>query len=355
MMALVAGISSIAREHLADQSLAEAAVRQFPDVLRSCDSLEFDSAAQTVAYTIWHLADRYGRVTQVLDRLFELGHLPMRLRGATVLEVGAGPAPALYAIRDYYDDLLAWIAADELSIEAAPIRLLASIDRGAAWSTLLHRLSEALWSTHWPRTETPLPFAISYDNLVGFSVRDIHVEGIEQSTRSIEAEFERSGEGISENAARQLALEDGFYPPSAYDLIIMCNFLTNVTFTERFEAEISELARSLTPGGLLIVLGGVGRDYPEIYEKLRGIIEASRLRSLNGFDEPLNAQAEDWQRRLVSAQIRGDVAFASAMAQQAFISIASKLPADIVGLEQIVSFPRFRVHAWKNEWRRRTS
>ena len=280
---LIAGISSIAREHLADQASADAAVRQFPDVLRSCDLLDFDTTAQTVAYMIWHLADRYGRITQVLDRISELGHLPIKLRGTTVLEVGAGPAPALYAVRDYYDDLRTWIAAAKLGVEVAPATVLASIDRGVAWSSLLHRLSEALWSLYWPRPETPLPFAISYGNLAGFSARDLHVETLEQNARMIEMEFERSGEYISIHAARQLGLEEGAHPPSAYDMIIMCNFLTNTKITRQFEAEIGELARSLTPGGLLVVLGGQGGEYPKIYEKLYDIMNASRLRRLAGF------------------------------------------------------------------------
>ena len=350
---LIAAISSVAREHLADQAMADAMVRHFPAVLRSCDSLDFDSAAQTVPYMIWHLADRYGRVTQVLDRVFALGHLPIKLQGATVLEVGAGPAPALYAVRDYYDDLRAWITSAELGVDAAPTTVLAAIDRGVAWSALLHQLSETLWSLYRPRPETPLPFEIGYDNLAGFSARDLHIGSIERSARAIEMEFERSGEDISRHTARQFALADGAYPPSAYDMIIMCNFLTNTQLTQRFETEIAELARSLTPGGLLLVLGGQGGEYPGIYERLHGIVAASRLRPLEGFDAPIQAQANDWERQLVSAQIRGDVAFASAMAQQTFTSVAAELPADIVNLDQIVTFPRFRVHAWKNEWHRK--
>jgi hypothetical protein len=213
--------------------------------------------------------------------------------------------------------------------------VLASIDRGAAWSSLLHRLSETLWSLYRPRAETPLPFAISYDNLAGFSARDLHIDTIEQNTRAIEMEFERSGEDISTHTARQFALEDGAYPPSAYDMIIMCNCLTNTKLTQQFKA-------------------GQGAEYSAIYQKLCDIMKASHLRQLVGFDEPLQAQASDWQRQLISAQIRSDVAFASAMAQQTFISIAAELPTDIVMLDQIVSFPRFRVHAWKNEWQHRT-
>jgi len=74
---------------------------------------------------------------------------------------------------------------------------------------------------------------------------------------------------------------------------------------------------------------------------------------VSGFNEPLQAQADEWQRRVISAQIRSDVAFAAAMAQAAFTEVMTDLPADIVELNRTVSFPRFRVHAWKNEWPRR--
>jgi hypothetical protein len=354
LAALVAAITNVARGHLTAETVADAMVRQFPAVLHSCDSLNFDGAAETVSYMIWHLADRYGRVTQVVDRLFALGHLPIRLRGTTVLEVGAGPAPALYSVRDYYDDLRTWISSASLGIDAAPTTVLASIDRGPAWSSLLHQLSENLWSLSWPRPETMLPFSIGYANLAGFSPRDLHVSAIDNNAGAIEREFEFAGEDISMHAARQFALEDGGYPPSAYDMIIMCNFLTNTDLTQRFEAEIAELTRSLTPGGILLVLGGHGGNYPAIYERLRGIVAASRLHQLTGFEEPLKAHSADWQRHLISAQIRSDVAFASAMSQVAFRGIATELPTDIVKLDETVDFPQFRVHAWKNEWQRRS-
>jgi len=47
-------------------SLAEIAPR-LPRVLRDCDSLTFDTDAEVRAYAALHLADRYGRVLQVLE------------------------------------------------------------------------------------------------------------------------------------------------------------------------------------------------------------------------------------------------------------------------------------------------
>lgn len=302
--ALIAAISRVARGYLLREETADAAVRQFPSILRCCDVLDFDTLAQTVSHMIWHLADRYGRVTQVLDLVFAEGHLPIRRRGVTVLEVGAGPAPALFAVRDYYDDLRNWAASTGLDIKVAPVTVLNSIDRGSAWSALLHTLSETLWKIDSPRSETTLPFAIGYDDLTDFSARGQHVNAIDRQARAIQDEFDRSDEYVSKQAARQFALDDGDYPPGAYDLIIMCNFLTNEKITQRFEAEIREIARSLSPGGLFIVLGGVGKLYPAIYKKLRDIVASSQLRPLAHFDVPLQFQVDEWQSRIVGAQIR---------------------------------------------------
>jgi hypothetical protein len=45
----------------------------------------------------------------------------------------------------------------------------------------------------------------------------------------------------------------------------MCNFLTNTSFATDFEPEIRELGYSLTPGGVLLILGATGGLYPQVY------------------------------------------------------------------------------------------
>jgi hypothetical protein len=68
----------------------------------------------------------------------------------------------------------------------------------------------------------------------------------------------------TEQYAQEFALQSEMYRPSAYDLIVICNFLTNTSFTTEFKAEIRELSRSLTPGGILLVLVGTGGLYPQV-------------------------------------------------------------------------------------------
>jgi hypothetical protein len=135
----------------------------------------------------------------------------------------------------------------------------------------------------------------------------------------------------------------------------MCNFLTNTDITEQFAAEIELLSTALSPGGLLIALGAVGGNYPAVYAHLDMILEASRLRSIGDFASPIRAHDDERQRNLIGAQIRGDVAFSSALAPTAFATAHHRLPDDVTDLTQPIEFPRFQVRAWKNEWRRKTA
>jgi len=109
-------------------------------VLTSCDDLRFDNGAEALAYASLHLLDRYGRVNQVLDYLVRIGRLPLRIRGARVLEVGAGPAPASYATRDFYATLLSWPGLGDVAL--GPVVTLDTLDRGHAWDQYPRRGAE---------------------------------------------------------------------------------------------------------------------------------------------------------------------------------------------------------------------
>lgn len=123
-------------------SLAEIAPR-LPEVLRDCDNLTFNTEAEVRAYAALHLVDRYGRVLQVLEYLFAIGRLPLRHAGVAALEVGAGPAPALYAIHDFCDDLVRWPGRGE-DWSTGPLRISDALDRASGWDHFLHGLSEKL-------------------------------------------------------------------------------------------------------------------------------------------------------------------------------------------------------------------
>ncbi len=141
LQALKAAVQTVMRWTVGDRPSAAAVIEQLRPTLSKCDELDFSSSAQALAYTIWHLTDRYARVISAFDALFSQGHLPLRKTRMSVLEVGAGPAPAIYAAIDYYSDLGRWCSRTGQPYHSLPPTVTATIDRGSAWGHLLLILS----------------------------------------------------------------------------------------------------------------------------------------------------------------------------------------------------------------------
>jgi hypothetical protein len=316
---------------------------KLPPTRKFCDDLCFQDYDEAAAYTVQHLTDRYGRVTQVLERLFAAGHLPLRLRQMSVLEVGAGPAPGLYAARDFYADLALWAETTGQQTEFVPVTHMYALDRGEAWDRLLHHLSERLISLRsaLPCSPGALPFRVEYDNLVGFSPIREHVTALDQVAALISADFDRADEPIARSTARRFAEEDGVDKPSAYDLVVVCNFLTTEDSVKDFRTDLRQLASSLTPGGLLIVIGHpYGKKYTRIWSELRALMRDAGLTQLGGFEEPIPAnQKPEWatvireQRQEILDELRG----------------IDALPAEVVDLRATNPFTPFQALIWKNQ------
>jgi hypothetical protein len=122
-------------------------------------------------------------------------------RESSGLEVGAGPAPALYAIHDFYDDLVRWPGRGE-DWSTGPLRISDALDSAAGWDHFLHGLSEKLIVD---RQATPtsgqLSFGRALREFAGLNIRAIHHDSIASLAASIEAEFERADEPISSATA----------------------------------------------------------------------------------------------------------------------------------------------------------
>lgn len=329
---------------VASEGAPEAVAGRLAHVLDRCDELEFRDPAEVTAYMILHLADRYGRVTQILERLFAAGHLPIRRRRLSVLEVGAGPAPALYAVHDFYDDLALWARTTEQQVELAPVTEMRALDRGPAWSRLLHQLSEEV---HQIRRGVPtfsgaLPFGVTHPDFIEFSILKEHVRALESKAQLIADEFDRGDEPISPGFARMLAQEEGARTPSAYDVVIMCNFLTNQSTVGLFRKEIRDLARGLTPGGLIIVLGSATMGYATIWTDLKKLLRNTGLTPLALFNEPIAANSDSTRATLIRNQVRSSL--------NAVHREGGSLPAKLGNPDKAYrKFPKFRALVWKNQ------
>jgi hypothetical protein len=87
-----------------------------PPVLSRCDSIDFDTMEQALAYLILHLPDRYTRVFQVLERLLVNGALPLgKNDNFAAIDIGAGPGPGIFAIRSFYAALSHYVGSHDPS------------------------------------------------------------------------------------------------------------------------------------------------------------------------------------------------------------------------------------------------
>lgn len=321
--------------------------RTLPEVLKNCDTLSFSQPVEAVAYAGLHLLDRYGRVMQVLEHLLRGGRLPLRRSRVNVLEVGSGPAPALYAARDFYAMLNQWPG--RAGVEVAHVGVSDSLERGTAWDRTLHHLSEHLLVLRCQDSNVgALPFGRAIQDLAGFNARDRHHAAVAKRAQSIIDDFDSADEYVSPAAASMMAYSEGVHVPSAYDLIFMCNFLTQKEMTKRFAGELLALANSLTPGGVLIVMGGVGSHYPTIYDGVRNIARRARLTDISpqdAFDPNLSPQVD-----IVRDHVLANVADAlSDCDRETAVCVTGNLPKDLVDPTEAFKLPKYQALAFANQ------
>lgn len=353
-------VEELVTASVSDPLSATSVILELSNTLSRCDVLPFDTVEQCLAYASWHLADRYGRIQQALDALFANGHLPLRREGVCLLEVGSGPAPAVYAAGDYYRHLAEWCATTGQDRQLIGLRRADTLDRGPAWGPLLHRLSELRIGTgdEMSPDQTPpealrgLPFTTSYPNLRSFSVRQLHNDDRRQTLRRLQAEADQADDGYLPMAeAQQLTWRPHVGLPSAYDLIVMCNFLTTTAFTTSFTAELRELARSLTPGGILLVLGAVGGNYPKVYSQLDHLVTGPGSPGLKSvIDARMRAHVDPVASRLVATHIIQTLSHLERANPTEFDAVRPSLAPDVRQLDvEDVEFPEFAIRAFKRE------
>jgi hypothetical protein len=216
---------------------------------------------------------------------------------------------------------------------------------------LLHGLSEQLIADrHATPTGGQLAFGRSLREFTGLNIGAIHHDSIASLAASIEAEFDRAGEPISEAAARRFAYEQGTNRPSAYDLIFVPYFLTQKDAPQTFRAELRGLMRSLTPGGVLVVLSGTGGQYVEIGSALETLAHAAGLTAVSP-PETMEANADQVRRQIVAAQVRETVTAIRTACSEEELEPFRRLPPDLVDASVAFTLPKFRVLAFVNQGR----
>jgi SAM-dependent methyltransferase len=251
--------------------LDPAAARQFfdrlPDVLRRCDEDIYDAPFAAEAYAFVHLVDRYRRFWSVLEELLRARELPVRDTTLDVLDVGTGPAPALYAVNDFFEELrdFAGRATDCERLHTPPPRLR-SIEASRGMVRLVHNLSEF--------TGRPGPFQPDATKFEGFNPPQARAAERLRLMEKLMNQWD-----YSEQEARiQAHLDQADWQGVArYHICIFSNFLTSPTQVPHLASELNQVFRALRPRGIVIIVGGTGGKYPLIYEKLDAIARESHV------------------------------------------------------------------------------
>ena len=341
-------------------------LRQYPKVLSECDALEFNDPAQALAYLILHLPDRYARMFQVLERLLLSGALPLgKSDNFAAIDIGAGPGPGMFAIRSFYVALASYATLHDPSWRIATLGSAHIVERSAAMPHVMHHFSLALalieqGHATMPGADrsAPNPFAEE----LGRSARPFQADYVDFTALDVRQEHQRARDAMAEKVynedwdlsrsdARRLAYEEPIGVPSAYALAVMMNFLTKTDAIPRFSDAIERLMRgSLVPGGTMLVLGGVGGDYRQIFPELDRRAQAARLRVLAGFDAPLQAGHRDQERdalctltRSIWNRLEGLAGDVSPTKE----ALREMRAADIFDESVPFRLPRFRVRAYR--------
>ena len=256
-----------------------------------------------------------------------------------------------HAVRDFYCDLVEWTGQLDEKLNLTPATHLLSLDRGVAWSHLVHGVSEELLllgddiGSH--------SFSINYTNFESFLVQTEHRKAIANLRRWIAADAGSWDEYVEPSQAQSQAIASHKYPPGAIDLIILCNFLTEAEMIHTFADELTDLVESLTPGGVLLVLGSQAATYDAIFDDLSSLITRSgKVRPLLRLDR-VAAHPDPRVYEVVSNQIIASLRHCQLMAPDAFSAIRKSLPRDVRGLGDMpIKFPEFRAAVFKWEGRR---
>jgi hypothetical protein len=243
-------------------------------------------------------------------------------------------------MRDFYAAMREWPGSTDFKFGA--LRTFDTLDRGKAWDPFLHHLSELLISERRAsREEGALAFGRSVSDFGSFHVRNRHHKAVADRAASIACEFDYAEEPIQQSTARRMAYHEGVGAPSAYDLIFLPNFLTTSNATKKFETQISELMRSLTPGGIIAVLGGTGGDYPTLYSHISELARSAKLRDISP-TESFCANERPWALSIVRDHIRNNVdSILDGSTARERKRISSELPRDLVDSRIAFKLPKF--------------
>ncbi|MFC1714629.1 hypothetical protein ACFL6S_13260 [Candidatus Poribacteria bacterium] len=250
-------------------------VSNLPLVLSRCDDDIYDNSLVADAYAYIHLLERYRRFWSVLIELTNALALPLSDQGINVLDIGTGPAPALYAVSDFYQALHLYAEDVDCPELAIPQPELGSVESSYSMRHLFHILSEIGERKNGP-------FGTSFGTF-----EDLDLEKERRNRKDSRISQIINEDDTSEEHAKWWV--DGNEPwwniIYRYNLCIFSNFLTQPDSITKFQNELKSVFREIRPGGVIAVVGGKGKQYPRIYEMMDELAAEMHVNRIDSIPE----------------------------------------------------------------------
>lgn len=263
---LATSLSSLLHERVSTPEQARDVWMAAPSVLGRCNGQDtYGSPGASFAYAWLHLLDRYVRTWIALEHLVDSECLPMGKDGIHALDVGAGPGPAAFAMRDFYTAMVEFSKGRANNLWRQPPEVTC-IELDLMADQLRAALDEMMIP---PGLHDSGDTYAMFHNLQDFGKLEPTRErkAYLQSLRV--AEFQCFDNVMGEwYFEQEYSLEEANAIAGSlhrYRLIVFSNFLTSVRTVAYFKRNLVDVLYDANPGTVLLLIGGKGGEYPEIY------------------------------------------------------------------------------------------
>lgn len=240
-----------------------------PAVLSRCNELATSEIPGAPAAYAWlHLLDRYVRTWLALKRLIKENCLPMGKDGVRALDIGTGLGPSAFAIHDFYSAMVEFSEVSGNSKWRQPVHLTC-VEFDAGTNHLRHHLAEIMYEEGGRKSKDVLAMCNALPDFSRFHPTQERKQSF-QYLRNQEDEY-------YDEVANEWTSEPRYSPDEAnamaqslyrYRLFAFSNFLTTPELVKRFEPNLADSLCDAHPGSVVLVLGGKGGSYPEIYNSV---------------------------------------------------------------------------------------
>lgn len=270
--------------HLSTKEDCRDFISRWSSVLRRCnDPATYDDWINILAYAHIHSLERYRRFYAVLAELYKIGQLPMKSWAIRILEVGTGPAPCLYALQDFYEQVTLFAEARQESRLKMETPRTDCVEQSRAMARFLHHFSEA--------SRRPGPFFVRFSDFLALDL---------QKFRQVSEQRSRESEHYSDDDDPWSPFP--FQPQDfKYELYIFSNFLTDLEFVEQATTALGKLFFWLGPHQSVLVLGGTGGAYQKIYAKLTDLAAKAKVDTIRELPETIPCSLDDFGAHLVKS------------------------------------------------------